>query len=446
MRYLIATIVVTVVAAGALLGGVVRESRSATPVAPVTPVQAASLSSSELGSGDTGSLVRQLEQAFRQGPDNARVSAFLGLGYAQRARESGDAAFYTRAEVSLKRALRLDPRNYEATLGLGSVALSRHRFEQALLRGREALALAPTSVAPLGIIGDAQLELGRYPAAFATFDRLATLKPSVSAYARVAYSRELIGDTDGAIEAMTLAVDSAGTGSGEPPAWSRSQLGNLYLPRRPRLAARIYRDALILRPGYAPALLGLGRTDEAQGRLGTALRLYRRSLLTLPSSDAAIAIGDVLVRLGRKQAAERAYGRAHELENEFKANGGQNDLETAMLDLDRDRSLPDALARARRGHAQRSSIEGEHVLAWALYKNGRCAEARRHSVQHLRLGTPDADGIYHRVLIERCLENEREARKFLALLRSVEPGYLTAPPSAFRLSGREPRIRPSPSR
>ena len=432
-RILIATIVVTVLAAGALLGGVVRESHSAAPALPVTHVQADSLRS-ELGSGDTVTLVRQLEQASRRRPDDARVSALLGLGYAQRARESGDAAFYTRAEVSLKRALRRDLRNYEATLGLGSIALSRHRFEQALAHGREALALAPTSAAPLGIIGDAQLELGRYPAAFATFDRLARIKPSVSAYARVAYSRELIGDTAGAIEAMTLAVDSAGTGSGEPPAWSRTQLGNLYLPRRPRVAARIYRDALALRPGYAPALLGLGATEEAQGRLRAALTLYRRSLLTVPSADAAVAIGDVLILLKRDAEAERAYARAHELEEAFEANGGRNDLETAMLDLDRDRHLRDALVRARRGHAERPSIEGEHVLAWALYKNGRCAEARRHSVRHLRLGTPDADGIYHRVLIERCLGNEREARRFLARLRSVEPGYLTAPPSAFRLS------------
>jgi tetratricopeptide (TPR) repeat protein len=434
MKILIAAILVTALAAGALLGGVVRESRSAEPADPVTPIQAASLRS-EFGSDGTGSLVRQLEETLRQRPDEPRVSALLGLGYAQRARETGDAAFYTRAEVALKRALRLEPRNYEATLGLGGVALSRHRFEEALTLGRAALALAPTAAAPLGIIGDAQLELGRYPSAFATFDRLAGIKPSVSAYARVAYSRELIGDTAGAIDAMLLAVDSAGTGSGEPPAWSRVQLGNLHLLSRPRLAARIYRAALALRPGYAPALLGLGHTEEAQGQLRAALALYRRSLVTVPSSDAAVATGDVLARLGRKPEAERAYARAHELEQEFEANGGRNDLETAMLDLDLDRNLPDALVRARRGHAERPSIEGEHVLAWALYKNGRCAEARRHSVQHLRLGTPDVDGIYHRVLIERCLGNERDARKFLARLRSAEPGYLAAPPSAFRLSG-----------
>jgi tetratricopeptide (TPR) repeat protein len=436
MKIIIATATVVALGAATLLGGVVRESRSDdVPAAPVTPAQAASLRS-ELPSGDTVSLVRQLEDATRQRPEDARTSALLGLGYAQRARETGDAAFYTRAEKVFRKALRLEPRNYEATLGLGSVALSRHRFAEALEHGRTALALAPTSAAPLGIIGDAQLELGRYPAAFATFDRLAGIKPSVSAYARVAYSRELLGDTSGAIAAMTLAVDAAGTGSGEPPAWSRAQLGNLYLARQPRVAARIYRDALALRPGFAPALLGLGHTEEAKGKLREALALYRRSLLAVPTPDAAVAAGDVLAQLGRSAEAERAYARAHALEDEFAANGGRNDLETAMLDLDLDRNLAGALVRARRGHAERPSVEGEHVLAWALYKNGRCAEARGHSIRHLRLGTPDADGIYHRVLIERCLGNVSEAERFLVRLRSVEPGYLAAPPSAFRL--REP--------
>jgi len=176
------------------------------------------------------------------------------------------------------------------------------------------------------------------------------------------------------------------------------------------------------------------QSEEARGRLRSALAFYRRSLLAVPSPDAAVAIGDVLRRLGRPAEAERAYAGAHELEREFEANGGHNELETAMLDLDLDRNLQNALVRARRGHAERPSIEGEHVLAWALYKNGRCAEARVHSVKHLRLGTPDADGIYHRVLIERCLGNEAAATSFLARLRTVEPGYLMAPPSAFRLS------------
>jgi tetratricopeptide (TPR) repeat protein len=440
MRLFAAAVVVTGLAAGILLGGVVRETRPAPSRSALPPAESATLTSG-YAAGDTAALVLRLRAATRARPGDAASHAFFGLALAQRARETGRAAFYTRAEEALREALERDPSSFEATLGLGGVALSRHRFAEALALGRRAQRLAPHSAAPLGVIGDALLELGRYRGAFAAFDRMVTLKPSVSSYARVAYARELRGDTAGAIEAMSLAVDAAGTGTSEAAAFARTQLANLILPRRPAAAEPIYRQALLLRPRYAPALIGLGRAEEAQGKRRRALQLYRRALAAMPSADAAVALGDVLLRLGRHAQAERAYGRAQALERDFARHGGRNDLETAMLDLNRDRNLRDALRRARIGRARRPSIEGEHVLAWALYKNGRCEEARRHSIRHLRLGTPDSDGLYHRVLIERCLGNERAVARFLDRLRRVEPSYLQSPPSAFRVgtSGRTQR-------
>src|SRR5919112_1900509 len=92
---------------------------------------------------------------------------------------------------------------------LGGVARARHRFARALAIGREARRAAPASAAPYGVVGDALLELGRYEAAFTTFDRMAALKPSASSYARVAYARELRGDVPGAIETMSLALDAS---------------------------------------------------------------------------------------------------------------------------------------------------------------------------------------------------------------------------------------------
>jgi tetratricopeptide (TPR) repeat protein len=434
MRLLAAAVTAVSVIGVVLLGGVFRETRAEPEGVALAPAAAAGLASG-FGTGDTASLAVRLQDAVRARPDDARSRALLGLALAQRARETGDAVFYTRAEAALRGAVALDPDNVEATLGLGSVALSRHRFREALAFGRRAQELAPSSAAPLGVVGDALLELGRYPEAFATFDRMVTLKPSVSSYARTAYARELRGDTAGAIEAMTLAADAAGTGASEGAAFARTQLANLLLSTRPAAAERIYREALLLRPRYAPALVGLGHALEARGKLLRAAELHREALAAAPSPDAAAALGAVLSRLGRQHEAERAYERAHALELDFARHGGRNHLETAMLDLDRDRNVRDALRRARIGHAERPSVEGEHVLAWALYKNGRCEEARRHSIRHLRLGTPDSDGLYHRVLIERCLGDTRAAATFLKRLRRVEPTYLQAPPSAFRLGG-----------
>ena len=76
------------------------------------------------------------------------------------------------------------------------------------------------------MIGDAGLELGRYRQAFAAFDRMAAIKPSVASYARVSYARELLGHTAAAERVMQLAA-SAAVGEKEAYAWTRVQLGLL---------------------------------------------------------------------------------------------------------------------------------------------------------------------------------------------------------------------------
>jgi tetratricopeptide (TPR) repeat protein len=260
-----------------------------------------------------------------------------------------------------------------------------------------------------------------------------TLKPSGSSYARISYALELQGDLAGAVEAMRLASD-ASPAVGPTAAWVRTLIGNLYVAEgRLELGARSYRDALGRSAAYAPALAGLAAVETRRGRLPHAAELYGRALEIAPVPDHAVALGDVLARMNREAEAEAAYASAQRLESRFARFGGRNELETALFDLDQDRELRSALARARVGAQLRPSVEGEHVLAWALYKNGRCQDARARSIRALRLGTLDVGAMYHRVLIERCLGNEIAAESFLARVRALDPSFLDAPPSSFRL-------------
>ncbi len=429
---LVASSIVGIAASTAvLLGGVLAGSE---PAQPSGSPRAAAATPLLLGfsPGSTPRLVEELERQVASEPNDARTLGLLGLAYQQLARETGDPDLYPRAERVLARALRVAPKDYTATTAFAALAASRHRFDEALALAGRARRIAPEQAAAYGILGDANIELGRYGEAFAAFDRMSALKPSASAYARVAYGRELLGETARAVEAMKLAVDAA-EGSSEAGAWARVQLGNLYADTgRLRLADHQYRDALVLRPGYPPALAGRGRVEAGHSRLKTAASLYRRALTQAPAPEYAVALGDLLARLGRARAAEQAYERASALETDFAANGGRNELETALFDLDHDRNLARALERARAGHRLRPSIEGEHVLAWALYKNGRCKEARRHSARALRLGTKDVGALYHRGLIERCLGNVAASEAFFARVRRIDPYFLLAPPSATR--------------
>jgi len=303
-RLLIAGTAAAFAAAVLGLGGALRSNGAA---APERHVDAARLASG-FAVGDTEGLVRQLQDGLRASPNNVRGLGLLGLAYQQRARETGDPAWYVKSGGVLRRALRLAPKDLVATTGLGSLELSRHRFAEALALGRRAVAISPSTAAGYGVVGDALVELGRYDDAFRAFDRLASLKPGLAAYARVSYARELRGDREGAIEAMRLA-GTAAIGQREPTAWVQVQLGKLEWNRgRYGRAAAYYRAALRTQPGYVQALDALAQVEGARGRYAHAIALERRAQQTIPLPQFAGFLGDLQRAAGMPREARQRYG------------------------------------------------------------------------------------------------------------------------------------------
>ncbi|MDQ3859003.1 MAG: tetratricopeptide repeat protein, partial [Actinomycetota bacterium] len=366
-----------------------------------------------LPAGDTAGTVRDLERRVAADGRNAEALTLLGLAYQQRARETADSSFYGRSEAALRRALELVPRDPIALTGVAALAASRHRFHVALRLARRVIATRPRGPVAYGILGDSLVELGRYREAFAAFDRMAELKPSLSSYARIAYARELLGDTSGALAAMRLAVE-AGSAVPEHSAWALVQLGNLHFDSgRPLAAGRAYRDALARLPGYPYAEAGLARVEAARGRLDQAVARLRRVVARTPFPEFAVRLAETLGAAGREREAREAARLVDAIERVLEANGVRTELETALFDLDHARNVASALARAREAHARAPSVRADDVLAWALFRVGRCREARLQSKRALRLGTRDALMHFHRGLIERCLGHRVAAQRFL---------------------------------
>jgi tetratricopeptide (TPR) repeat protein len=355
--------------------------------------------------------------ASRAAPLSAAKLDRKGNAFAQRARETGDASYYARAEAAYRGALRLASNDLAGTIGLGSVALSRHDFRRGLVLGRRALALSPTTAAGYGVVGDALIELGRYREAFATFDRMVSLKPSVSSYARVSYARELLGDIPGAESAMRYAVDAA-AGEREALAWSQTQLGKLYWSHgRIDDAARAFRAALHVRSTYAPALDALAQVERARGHRARAIALARRASEILPLPQYVAAYGDLL----RGAAAKRQYALVAAIARLERARGVNVDLEIALFNVDHGIDLTRTLALARLARRERPSIDGNDVLAWALARTGQCGEALKYSKEALQLGTLDAPKFFHRGVIERCLGHRAAARTWFARSHATNP-------------------------
>jgi tetratricopeptide (TPR) repeat protein len=418
VRLTVAAAAAAIAAAALLLGGAFRSSSAVDSAQPA----AAATAAPSLALGDTAALVHRLQHQLRTKP-SAQAFAALGFAYEQRARETGDPGYYSKADGVLRRSLALAPRNAPAIAGLGSLALSRHRFRDALRLGRKAHELAPQEARYYGVVGDALVELGRYRDAFAAFDMLAREKPGLAAYSRVSYARELLGDIPGSIRAMRLAIDTA-AGQPESMAWTRVQLGKLYWATgRLSAARRQFATAVSVFPGYVYGLDALAQVEAARGRLGRAIRLETQAANDVPLPQFVSYLGDLYRASRQPGLAAKQYGLMAVIRRLLAVNGVKTDLETALFQVDHGIRLPQALSLARLAQRQRPSIDGDDVLAWALARNGRCDEALHYSRLALRLGTRDALKFFHRGMIERCLGDGPAARSWFGRALALNPHF-----------------------
>jgi tetratricopeptide (TPR) repeat protein len=323
-----------------------------------------------------------------QPTQSAAYYASLGEASLQKARETGDPVYYSRAGRSFDAALRRDGSNVDALLGAATLAGLRHDFHGQLRRGLQAHRLMPELVSPYPEIADAQIELGRYRAAERTLQRMLDLKPNLGSYARASYYRELSGDLPGAVAAMRLAV-SAG-GSPENVAYVQTLLGDLELQRGRVAAARLaYTGALRTLPGYPAGLVGLARTDLAGGATRRAAARLRRAAERLPLTTTLTLRAEVERELGHARAADAALAAAGAQRELLRGAGTRPDAEAVVFEADHG-SPAVAVRLGRRVWRAAPSVRSADALGWALTRAGRPREGLSFARRALALGSRDA--------------------------------------------------------
>jgi len=399
--------------------------------------------------GDTAAVVARVQADLRRRPDEPRLLTRLGVAYVARARETADPTFYAKASGVLARATRLDPSDPDTMVARGLLDLGRHDFRSALTWGTRAARANPDLPDALGVVFDAQVELGRYQAAVVTAQAMVDRKPAQGSLARVSYARELLGDPAGAVAAMVQAAAASG-GSASDQAYVQTLIGSLHLGAgRLAPAEAAYRRALDGARGHGLAEVGLARVAAARGDLAGAARLLEPAAARLPLPATVALLGDVRAALGDTAAAATQYRLVRVIERLNRANGVAVDLELARFEADHARdpgaSPGRAVAMARRALAERPTIYAQDTLGWALRQAGRPREALPHARASVRLGTRDALLWYHLAAAEADLGMAAAARRHLAEAFAISP-HLTVrdQPAALALAG---RLRlPAPSR
>ena len=376
----------------------------------------------ELPGATTAQRIEGLQAQVREAPSDPDAYAQLGLAYLQQVRETGDPTFYPRAQGTFEQAVRLDPANFTATSGLGSLALARHDFRGALALGERAARINPDVARNYGVIADAQVELGRYGVAARTLQHYVDVKPELSSYARVSYFRELHGDLPGALGAMRLAV-SAGGGTAENVSYVQALVGKLHFDSGDYAGAeRAYRTALETDPGFPAATAGLARVEAARGEYDAAIRRLRALVLRLPLPEYVIALGETEEAAGSTVAAGRDYQLVGAETRLLQANGVNTDAELALFQADHG-DPAQAVDLAARAWAAAPSVRSADAFSWALSSAGRDSEALRMSANAMRLGSHDPFFLYHAGMVALRAGDAERAKGFLSQLAAQSPDF-----------------------
>lgn len=404
--------VLLALAVGLLAWGVGRQVTAVVPTPAVTAVESGSVTA-----------ITRWQARLAQNPEDVNAYAQLGLAYLQRLRETGDTAYYTLAERALQAALTREPQHQDALVGQGILALARHDFTAALSWGQQARVQNPYRAQILGILVDANVELGRYDEAVSLAQAMVDLRPDLASYSRVSYLRELHGDVAGAQAAMATAV-SAGLPGTEQTAWAQVQLGNLYLNSGDLdQAEAIYRETLHFRPGYAYALAGMAQVQAARGAYAAAIDVLRPLTIQLPLPEFIMLLGEMYTATGQPELAARQYTLVRIIQ-QLNADAGVNvDIEMALFEADHG-DAAQAVAMAQAGYGLRPNIYAADALAWALYQSGAYEAAWPFSQEALRLGTQDARLHYHAGMIAFALGDEETGQAYIDTAVAINPAFV----------------------
>ncbi|MGH9667589.1 MAG: tetratricopeptide repeat protein [Bryobacteraceae bacterium] len=356
-------------------------------------------------------------------PQDVHYEILLAATYIQKMRETMDFGYLDRAGKLLENVLSADRSNYEALRLRSEVELERHEFAKAASDSMALTAMAPSDSWNWGTLGDAESELGNYDRAAEAYQKMVNLRPDMASYNRAAYFRFLMGDVEGATQIMERAI-TAGSTSPENVAWCLVELGQIYFKSgREAEAERAFRAAIQMFPGYHKAYAALGQVQAQQGQIREAIASYRRAQASTPLPDYAGALYDLFVAAGDREEAARQMELVDVIDKLGQAAREKLNRNVAMVYANHDRRLERALELAQAEIGVRRDVYTWDAFAWALYKNGRYAEADAAMAAAMKLGTPEPAFYYHAGMIASALGKKTDAARLLKRALSLNPRF-----------------------
>ena len=320
----------------------------------------------------------ELKAKLAVNPEDLKTRLQLATIFITEQRITGEHHYYYPAiEKILNGVLSIDAKNFEATVYKASLRMSQHQFADAKKIAEEAKNINPNNAYVYGILVDANVELGNYEEAITNSDKMQALKPSLEAYSRASYLREIYGDYPGAIAAMKLAVQAGLPGS-EPQCWSRNVLGDLYLNTgKPAEAKSTFEENLYMRPSYAPSMAGLAKVETKMKNYARAIALLDSANAIMPQSSFQEQKADVYAAMGDTKKAMDKYAEVQkQLIKDASTPGHSVSLELSRSFI-KTNQWDSAKKYAMMEYTIRpKNIDVNNELAWIAYSQNEYGKAK----------------------------------------------------------------------
>ena len=343
----------------------------------------------ELGQRDI--QIKVWHQALDADPTSALVMGQLAALHLQRAREGGSPDDYTKAESYARRSLgKRTNRNASTAVTLVSILLAQHRFVEARDIAAELVEWEPDTPEHRAALGEVAMELGDDVTADRMFRSVWKDRGTLTIAARLARWLEL---TNHVPEARRLLVTARADAmlrrdvAGETKAWFALRVGDLELrDGRTDAAEDAFREGLEIEPNDPRLLAAMARLAAVDRDYDDVIEWGEKSIgLQLDPATLGL-VGDAYAAKGNQAKADDYF---RTLQVAVSTQPGAYHRAWSLYLLDHGLQVNDVLAKAQDELRDRKDVYGYDILAWALEKSGRRAEAQAAMRSALRLRTPD---------------------------------------------------------
>ena len=351
------------------------------------------------------------------------VTRFVHVLY-RRAALTGAAADLDAARQALERAIAKVGPAPDLCLLKANIDFKLHRLTETKA-DLDLIPPAAESADVKALRADVALQEGHYETASEGYERALRARRSWDNLARMAYLKSVTGDSAGADALYAEAESEITAKEMRAYAWLQVQQGyrDLIAGRREAALAH-YERARRAYSGYWLVDEHMAELLAAQRRFDEAADAYHKVIARKPSPDLQQALGDLYLFMGKPEQAKPWHDKALAgYESSLQRGEVQYLHHLAGFYADVRQDGPQAVRWARLDLELRRSFSVHDAMAWALYRDGRFAEALAEMREALAHGVKDAHLLFHAAMIHLAAGRTEEGKRFLQQAAEINPHF-----------------------